>query len=199
MSATSAGLAAWLDAWARHGWRIDGATAAADAGLTPADLATDCADRFDALARAADALERATLAAVPSAGSPRDRLFDALMAGFDWMQEHRDAMLAVLDGRDPGAAALLGRRTLRALNRLLDAVGDSTAGLPRVGRLTTFAAIHARALRAWRSDDSADLSGVMRQLDGDLAHAERAVTEGPFALIAGGDRAPPPAGDLPEE
>jgi hypothetical protein len=197
MSTTSAGLAAWLDAWARHGWRIDGATVAADAGLTPADLATDCADRFDALARAADALEHATLAAVPSAGSPRDRLFDALMAGFDWMQEHREAMLAVLDGRDPGAAALLGRRTLRALNRLLDAAGDATSGASRVGRLTALAAIHARALQAWRSDDSPDLSAVMRSLDSDLARAERAVTEGPLALISGGGQAPPPAGDLP--
>lgn len=198
MSTASAGLAAWLEAWARHGWRIDAATAAADAGMTPADLAVDCPDRFDALGRAADALERATLSAVPSAGSPRDRLFDALMAGFDWMQEHRGAMLAVIDGRDPGAAALLARRTMRALNRLLDSAGDATSGAARIGRLAALAAIHARALRAWRSDDTADLAGVMRQLDGDLARAERAVAEGPFALIAGGGRAPPPAGDLPE-
>jgi hypothetical protein len=102
----------------------------------------------------------------------------------------------VLAGRDPGAAALLGARTLRALNRLLDAAGDSSAGLQRAARLTGLAAAHARAVGAWRQDDSPDLSAVMRQLDEDLARAEAAVTDGLFArLSASGPPATPPADD----
>jgi ubiquinone biosynthesis protein COQ9 len=165
---------AWLNGWAAHGWGAGVAVVAADAGLMPAQLLAAAGDRHDALAAFAARVDAAMRAAVPADGSVRDRLFDALMARFDALQQHRGAVLALIDSRDPAVALLVGARLLPSLRRL--AAGAGMAPSPVL--LAALLAIHARALNVWRSDTSADMAATMARLDQDLARAERQAERG---------------------
>ncbi|MDX2223286.1 MAG: TetR family transcriptional regulator [Rhodospirillaceae bacterium] len=110
--------------------------------------------------------------------SVRDRLFDVLMKRFDALQKHRDGFLALLTGlsRDPPAAAMALARLSRSMAAVLAAAGVSSDGLIGCARVHALKAVHLSALRAWRTDDSADMSKTMAALDKALNLAERAAT-----------------------
>lgn len=161
---------------ARGGWAgMSVAVAAREAGLkldrarsrfagTNAIL-LQFGQRADALALA-DALE---------VGPTRERLFDVVMRRFDALQQHRAGVLALL-AHLPGAPAtalMLAAATQSSMGWMLEAAGVASAGLR--GALTTqgMLAVWLYALRAWQTDDSADLSGTMAALDRALSRAER--------------------------
>lgn len=175
---------AWLDGIGRYGWSgAHAAQVAADAGLHLAELMT-AGDRYDALGAFAAACDEATREAITSAGSTRDRLFDAFMAGFDLLQANRAASVALLTSNDPAVPAILAPALLCRLRRIADGCGvDLRLPLGPL-RLMTLGVIHARALRAWRHDRTADMAAVMAQLDRDLARAEAwAEGKGEFASL----------------
>ena len=67
----------------------------------------------------------------------------------------------------------MGAATLRSMGWMLEAAGLSAAGLRGLLRSEALLGVWLYALRAWRDDDSPDLSGTMAALDKALDQAER--------------------------
>ncbi len=98
---------------------------------------------------------------------------------------------------------------MRSMAWMLEAAGVSAAGLRGTLRAKGLAAVWLYALRAWKTDDSADLAGTMAALDKALDQAERfssMLGSGDPMPVAGADVAPvvdvpaedAAAGDMPE-
>ena len=217
-------LDAWLAVIGEAGWR----KASAEDVVARAGLAVDEArrvggDRIDALAAFQDRIAaEAAAGAAEAVGSVRDRLFDGLMRGFDAMQAHPPAVLAIWKSRDPGVALLLGSRAGLHVRRLAQAAGIEVGGVRGRLRVAALGGLCLQAARGWVADESADMSATMAELDRLLERAEKAELEGvspdliglpgltsllnrlPFARLidrprASGDPVPPPSPDLPAE
>ena len=95
------------------------------------------------------------------------------MERFESLNENRAGALAVLHGlhRDPHAAASALRALSHSIGWLLDAAGFTANGVKgRLCRAAT-AALYLHTLRAWMTDESADLAATMAALDKNLGRA----------------------------
>jgi hypothetical protein len=92
------------------------------------------------------------------------------------LQAHRDGLLALLRilPTDPPLAILLALATRRSMRWILEAAGVATRGLRGELRVRGLAAVWLWTVRAWRADESADLSATMAALDHALRRAEQA-------------------------
>ncbi len=172
-------LEGWLAAISDAGWRKATLEAAAAAsGLEPSELIAALGDRFDALAAFQDRVAQEAALGCASGSNVRERLFGGMMQGFDLLQAHRGAVLALARSRDPGVAALVAGRAGLNVRRLALAAGMDVSGVKGHLRLAALASICWQAFTAWREDNSADMAGTMAGLDRLLASAERAETEG---------------------
>jgi hypothetical protein len=179
-----AARSAWLRVIARDGWRGARAdAAAAEAGIDVGTLLSLAGDPFDVVAALLGQVAADSVAAAAAGGSPRDRLFDGIMAGFDALQRDRDGVLALLAARDPGLAALAASRAGRGARHLLCAAGVGVTGPAGIVRQAGLMAILARTLDVWRKDDSRDMAGTMAELDGLLARAESLAEGGLSRLL----------------
>lgn len=110
----------------------------------------------------------------PSDEPARDRLFEALMARFDVLQDYRDGIEAVLKyaRREPPFLQLLLSRVPYAMEHILEVVGVKAKG-PR-GRLQVagLSLVYLRAYRVWSKDDSDDMAKTMASLDKSLKDAD---------------------------
>ncbi len=122
-----------------------------------------------------DARTLGPVKALDPADSPRDRLFEILMRRFDALNEKREAAKAVVAGvsRDPAAMIAGACRVDRSAAAMLAAAGISSGGLMGLARVQGLKVVMAYALRAWMTDDSADLSKTMAALDRALDRAEK--------------------------
>jgi AcrR family transcriptional regulator len=162
---------------AERGWsEVSVAAAARLAGL-PLDRARQ---RFPG--RAAILLRFGLIAdqqavAEVAAGAPvREALFDMIMRRLDAFQPHRAGLLALfraLPG-EPGTALLLAAATQRSMDWLLEAAGVPASGPLGGLRARGLTLVWLWTLRAWRGDESADLSATMAALDRALGRAEQA-------------------------
>ena len=120
--------------------------------------------------------DQGALSALQPDGTPREKLFDLLMARFDLLQRHRDGVAALMSAlpADPATAALLWTATLRSMRWMLDAAGVPIEGLTGLLRIHGLAAVWAYALRAWERDEGADLPATMAAVDRALDQAMRA-------------------------
>jgi AcrR family transcriptional regulator len=166
-----------FDLAAREGWAaVSVAGAAREAGVA-LELARDGfpgrAALLLALGRMAD---RHALTDAMETGAVRERLFDMLMRRFDVLQQHRAGVLALLRAlpADPGEALLLATATSASMGWMLEAAGVSARGLAGALRVQGLVGVWLYALRAWRKDESADLSVTMAALDRALHRAEQA-------------------------
>ena len=119
--------------------------------------------------------DTAALAEPATEATPRDRIFDLLMRRIDVLQQHRDGMLALLKvlPTQPLLALALGTATLRSMAWMLEVAGLSAAGLRGLLRSETLVGVWLYTLRAWKSDESPDLTGTMAALDKALDQADR--------------------------
>lgn len=159
------------------GWRDTSLVdAARDAGLDLPRLRLRFPGKTAVLLRFGTLADQAALAAAPSVGPPRDRLFDIVMARFDQLQAHRPGILAVMDSlrTDPATALLLYGATLRSMRWMLDAAGIPTTGLTGQLRIHGLLVAWTYALRAWKDDDGTDLPATMAALDRALDRAVQA-------------------------
>lgn len=205
-------VAACFDGIAARGWARLSIPAAARAAGIGLDVARGrIPDRCALLLRFGALADAFALKDAPAEGVVRDRLFDLVMRRIDFLQAHRDGVIALLRAVpfDPLAAALLAGASLRSMAWLLEAAGCGGAG-PKGGlRAAGLLAVWAATVHAWQRDDSADLSATMAALDRALSRAEQA--EGwlsargraPDAAEASRDAAPgpdttgPDIGDVP--
>jgi hypothetical protein len=98
-------------------------------------------------------------------GTPRDVLFDLLMARFDVMQKDRKAILSINNAMryDPALSYVLVRTILESLGTMIDVTKlDMSLRSVLVAKLT---AIYGWAFLAWSKDNTRDMSKTMAALD----------------------------------
>lgn len=109
-------------------------------------------------------------------GTPRDRIFDAVMRRIDAMQPHRAGLVPFLKAlpRHPMLAMTLGPSLPRSMMRLLEVAEVSTSGIAGALRVQGMTLVWLATMRAWLDDPSADLGKTMAALDRALDRAEQA-------------------------
>lgn len=161
-------IAAAFQRAAEVGWtRLTIADAARAAGLSLAEARVRFPGKLALLRGFGAMLDQAALAAAPSDGPARDRLFDLIMSRFDAMKPHRSGLRALLRHLpcDPALAVMLGCATRRSMRWMLQAAGISTAGLRGELRVRGLVAVWLWALRAFERDATDDLAPTMAALD----------------------------------
>lgn len=172
-------LSAAMDLAAQQGWPAVTTSAIAEqAGLGADEVFRHAPGRQGVLDLLGRKIDEAMLAEGPvedDGESGRDRLFEVMMRRFDFLQDHREGVLAIVGGfrGDP----ILAMKQLPALERSMDLMLD-VAGLPARGligqikiRVTT--AIYLDLVRTWSRDQSEDMAATMKALDKRLNQAEQ--------------------------
>ena len=159
------------------GWKsVTLVSAAQTAGLDLARLRVRFPGKGAVLLRFGVMADQGALAAAPSTGTPREKLFDLVMARFDALQQHRAGVLSLMDAlrTDPGLAFMLWGATLRSMRWLLETAGVPTDGALGAVRVQGMGAVWAYVLRAWEKDESADMAATMAAVDRALDRAVQA-------------------------
>lgn len=160
----------------RTGWpRLSVVSAAHEAGLPLARARARFPNRLAIVTRFGVLADQAALSDVVDRGPVRDRLFDMIMRRIDVLQAHRDGVLALLNylPTDPPLSLLVALGTRRSMRWLLEAAGVGATGLRGELRARALLGVWLWTVRAWRSDDSADLTVTMAALDDALRRAEQ--------------------------
>ncbi len=167
---------------AREGWsRVSLADIAEEAGLSLDELRALFPSRNAILAGYAARIDRTVLSDrdPEMAGRPApERLFDVLMRRFDALNEHKEAVRAILRSGAPDPAALVcGRLALhRSMGWMLEAAGLGSAGLRGRFRAEALAALYLSVLPVWLRDDSPDMASTMAALDRRLRRLDRTLS-----------------------
>lgn len=113
--------------------------------------------------------------------SPRDRVFEVVMARFDRLQPHRAALRSI---HGAGLAEpVLMRAVLESQAWMLNAAGVATDGLGGGVRVAGLASVYASVFATWLDDDDPGLARTMAALDRRLRRGER--TLGSLEEVAG--------------
>ena len=107
--------------------------------------------------------------------TPRTRLFDVIMLRFEAMEAYRPGLLSLMKWRQTQPLRLLSLVAARQASAdwaLVCSGLDTSEGLPKPVKATAIGWAIAQAERAWRKEDSADLSRTMAKLDGELRKME---------------------------
>lgn len=188
----SALIAAAFQVAADQGWRSASIAAAARAaGLSLPRARERFPSRAALLVRFGRRADQAALQEASADGPPRDRLFDLLMRRIDALQTHRAGVLALLRAlpAEPPTALLLALATRRSMRWMLEAAGIPASGISGELRVRGLVAVWLWTVRAWRGDETEDLSATMAALDVALRRAGQAAE----ALGWRGRAAEPPA------
>jgi AcrR family transcriptional regulator len=125
----------------------------------------------------AEEIDREAFASTGTAGAVHDRLFDLLMARFDVLQKHRQAIqsMAKAARHDRALSLALSRATLDGVYRLIEAaqIKDKTPSRPVMA--VGLAAIYGWAFCVWMRDNSRDMAKTMAALDRGLRWSGKAV------------------------
>ena len=161
------------------GWsRLTLADLAAALELTLVDLRALIDSKYDlinALNRHVDAAVLDECASIDVNDSPRDRLFEVIMARFDALTHYRNAlgMMAFSARSDLRLAAMTHKHLQRSMGWMLEAAGLGEGGLRGKFRQNGLTVVYIRASLTWLKDGSEDLSATMKALDQALEDAER--------------------------
>ena len=117
-----------------------------------------------------------SLADIEDAGEVtiREKIMEALMHRFEVYAPFK-AQIAQLDSaarRDPALGIRLLDSLVQAMRGLLGMVGDDLRGWRGAARVRGVVGVAMLVARNWQTDDSADLSGTMKDIDRRLAQAE---------------------------
>jgi ubiquinone biosynthesis protein COQ9 len=182
-------VAACFEQIAARGWtRLSIPRAAQDSGVALEIARRRIPDRFALLLLFGSHADAHTLREAGTEGECRDRLFDLVMRRIDFLQTHREGVIALLQSVpfDPLSFAVLASGTMRSMAWLLAASGIESAGPHGCLRVAAMVAIWSWTVRTWQRDSSPDLSATMAALDDALRRAEQA--DGWLS----GRRSPPP-------
>ncbi len=181
-------IAAVFSQAALRGWSdVNIAEAAREADLPLDRVRARFPGRGAVLLRFGVMADQAALATGSSEPNPRERLFDMVMSRFDALQQHRAGILQLLRAMrtDPATSMLLYGATLRSMKWLLDGASIPSSGIVGGLRVHGLLALWLYALRAWESDESADLSATMAAVDRGLDRAIQAEN-----MLPGRERGP---------
>jgi ubiquinone biosynthesis protein COQ9 len=151
---------------------------AAEADMSLAELSDYFDDKADILVAFERGIDRRMLEEAGSLSpdeTPRDRLFDILMARFDILGENREAALSILKALrvDPKQVVIGFPHLGRSMSWALESAGIETTGIKGAVRVAGITGIYLNTLRIWIDDESADLSKTMAALDKGLSRAEK--------------------------
>ena len=152
---------------------------AAECGGTLADVQVHFLDKLDiavAFGRYVDALVLTQLADSADDGlSPRDRLFDVLMARFDVLNTYRPAVLNMIAAlkTDPKQVLWSAPYLAKSMAWMLEQAGFDTNGLRGCARVAGVTGVYLYVVKIWAEDDSPDMAKTMAALDTALSHAEK--------------------------
>jgi len=106
--------------------------------------------------------------------SPREHLFDVLMDRYEILNEHRDGIVAILDGFfcDPKQLVISMPHLCRSMSWMLESAGICTSGVRGAIKVTGLTGIYLKVLKTWKEDETQDLSKTMAALDKALDRAE---------------------------
>ena len=161
---------------ASAGWAsVSPAAAAREAGLPLEQTRRRFASRLAILLRFGELADAQALSDALDTGPARERLFDVIMRRFDSLQHHRAGVLALLQALpgEPATALTLAAATTASMGWMLEAAGVPSTGLRGALASQGLTGVWLYALRAWRTDESPDLSGTMAALDRALGQTER--------------------------
>ncbi len=178
-SKRSKAVQAALDLAKERSWGDIGlADIAQDAGLSLADLRREFACKTDILRAFQTELDAEVLArprASGGASTPRDRVFDIVMARFEAMQPYKPALKRISSYLccRPGEAAPLFCSSLASQYWMLEGAGAKLDGPGGAVRVAGLAAIYGKVFRVWLDDDTPSLDKTMAALDQRLGRGER--------------------------
>ena len=149
------------------------------AGISLADLYKEAPTKHMILCllsrQVNEAVLRGHTVSPESTETPRERLFEVLMARFDAMRPFRAGLKSVANdlSRDPGAAALLGLLVPGAMGWMLEAASIDTTGIKGPMKMMVLTGLYTRVLRTWLRETGEDDARTMSELDKRLKQAER--------------------------
>lgn len=159
---------------AERRWRsVSLAEIAERAGITETALYRLFPTRGAILAAFARRLDAEVLAApIDAAGSARDRLFDVMMTRIEALGRNREGALSLLSGAPDPSRLAAAPQLLLSMRRMLEAAGIPAEGVAGAVRAKLLLGVYLATLRAWRTDDGADLGATMAALDRALDRVE---------------------------
>jgi AcrR family transcriptional regulator len=166
--------AAALDLAARHPWSEITLAQIAKQAHVPLSRATELlnstADLLPALVAQTDKFVAAQMDTVDLSESPHDRLFEIIMARFDYLQKHRAAVLSIRAAcrRDPHSALLILRAQWIAMQKTLKLAGLAENSSTVINRTILLCAAYQYTLYRWRKDKTPDMAETMSALDQSL-------------------------------
>jgi AcrR family transcriptional regulator len=172
--------AAALRLAADHAWRSLTLAQIAKAAKVPlAEAHKHFADKDQILSAVVFYIDKKVAASVGkplSQGTPKDRLFEVMMARIDILQKNRHAILGIMAAlrQNPALAQFLIPAHMQAIKKMLSLAGIPTHKVRQplvIGGLLT---IYGLTLCRWQSDITPDLSKTMAALDRSLRMAEKA-------------------------
>lgn len=145
------------------------------AGLTLADLKQqEIESKTDVLRAFTAAIDGEVLgkaAHTQPAQGPRDALFEVLMARFDAMEPHKQALRSIVSDAVPDPAQ--ARAVLASQKWMLHAAGIDSEGARGVVRTLGLASVYASVFRTWLDDSDPGLARTMAALDRRLRRGEQ--------------------------
>ncbi len=161
---------------ADEGWRkVNAAAAARDAGLDLAQARARFPERGSVLKRFGEFADAHALKGALQEGSVKDRLFDILLRRFDFLQTHRQGVVALMRvlPLEPVWGAWLAKETLGSMGWMLEGAGVSSRGVRGELAKRGLTVVWAWGMRTWLRDASEDLSATMAAIDVALARADQ--------------------------
>lgn len=106
--------------------------------------------------------------------SPRDRLFDIMMARFDVLNGQREGVSSILHSlkSEPKQLVISLPYLGHSMELMLEASGLDANGLRGAVRVVGLKLIYLKTLKAWLEDESEDMGKTMSALDKALGKAE---------------------------
>ncbi len=178
-SKRSKAVQAALDLAKEKDWGDIGlADIAQEAGLSLADLRREFTCKTDILRAFQTELDAEVLARPRASGgtsTPRDRVFDIVMARFEAMQPYKPALKRISSYLccRPGEAAPLFCSSLASQYWMLEGAGAKLDGPGGAVRVAGLAAVYGKVFRVWLDDDTPSLDKTMAALDKRLGRGER--------------------------
>lgn len=167
-------ISAALDLAAQRPWRdvtiLDIAEAA---GLDLPAMRQEFPSKNAILSAFARAVDDVVMTKVPPrtpGQSPRDRVFDVIMARFDALTPYKTALKSIAAARPFDGE--LARRAMSSSAWMLHTAGVPTDGAAGLARVTGLAAIYQRVLQTWLEDDDPGMGRTMATLDRQLKRGE---------------------------
>ena len=164
---------------AKHGWDKVTLEQIGKAAKIPTSqmrhVATDKDAVLGIIVKRTDAMVKKHFAKTKPDGSPRDRLFDVMMARFDVLQSDRKAFVSIMASvrKNPAAAKTLLPALTQSMKSALEHAGISSTSPTYPASVAGLGIIHGLTACTWVRDESKDLSKTMAVLDKLLSQAER--------------------------